>query len=157
MIFTERDREAQPLENLTEDQLYTLLGVRLKQVGDGGHARDRLAQEGTTPETHTRSDPMLAFGRDFFGRIERQAFDLMCGRGSTSPARRDAIANAFRKGESEVAAALSALLVSQLAVAPAIAPVVAALVIKLVYKPALGATCDSWTRRLSPKPDTITT
>ena len=57
---------------------------------------------------------------------------------------------AFSLGKSEVAAALAALLVSQLAIAPAIAAVVAAIAIKLFFAPAHDSMCDVWKGKLSP-------
>jgi hypothetical protein len=131
------------------EQLYAELGLRQKAIQED--PRQAGLFETTAAFDAPFAGPMDSLrelGRDFFRRVSKDAYNLVCGRDKEDADERKKIQDAFRVDATTVAAALSAALVSWFGWAPAIAGVVAALVMKLFFKNAYEATCDIWKKSL---------
>ena len=147
-------QSVEALIDLPEDELFRKLGVTINKVGaDGTLASDfALSVQTPVPQEQGAADVLGAFGRAYFNRFERQAFNLLCGDDASSEADRDKLSEAFHLTKADAAAAVTAVLIAQLALAPAVATILGALIVKLLFQPALDATCDVWSRRLNPEP-----
>ncbi len=126
----------------------------------------RVAMNRKDPRTVTDFDPtvepefealgvmsdLVTLGRDFFGRVNKQAYELMCGADAEDSQERKKLTEAFGLGKDAIGAALAALLVAYLGLAPALAAVVAALALRLFFKPGYEAMCDLWKSKLPSNP-----
>ena len=132
-----------------EDQLYEQLGIRVQAI-----KRDPSVSGSFAPSVTYEAaamgplDDLRDFGKAFFERFQGQAYNLICGSGQEDTDERKDLMKAFGLQKDDVAAAITALLIAQLAMAPAIAPVVAALIVRLCFRPAYGAMCDVWKTKL---------
>ena len=128
-----------------KDQLYLELGKRLA-INRIDHRKASDFEPEVEPEFET-----LGFASDlkqagilYFGRVNKQAYELVCGSAADDLKERDSLTKAFGIGPDAVAAALAPILVSHLAIAPAIAAVVAALTMKLFFRPGYDTMCEVW-------------
>jgi len=141
------------LDKLNDDALYAELGGRLRTIG----GQPQLSAQFALPvnfqaEAMGPLDDLRAFGRRFFDRVNRQAYQLVCGSDPENTKDREKVAESMGMGKDMFATTLTTLLVAQLGLAPAIAPVVALLIVRLCFKPALGAMCDVWKEKLGAVP-----
>lgn len=146
--------KAQPavdkLMQFDEAKLYAELGKRLKAIQREPSASADFDLEimATNVEALGPWQDLNDFGKRFFDRFNRQAYELVCGADSENTKERQSLLQAFGFGADAVAATLAALLVAHLAIAPAIAAVCATLAIKLFFKPGHAAMCDVWKEKL---------
>ncbi len=132
------------------DQLYEQLGIRSRGISAdpmiaGSFAPDLLYDAPLMGPM----DDLRRFGKLFFGRINKQCHDLVCGDDTKNTAERQKVVAAFKLGKEDVGSAIAALLVAYLGLAPAIAAVVAVLIVKLFFRPAVDSMCQVWTEDLS--------
>src|SRR5262245_20427946 len=111
------------------DQLYLEIGKRLQEIRrDPTIAGDfdltpRPGVEGLG------AGQLSELGREYFRRVNAQAYGLVCGADAPNTAERESLLKKFGLGKEAVAPALAALLVAHLAFAPAIAAVIAAIAV----------------------------
>jgi len=130
-----------------DDALFVELGNRLTALSSAPGFGGEFAP--VMPQAFGPVDDLRKFGKKFWEKFNKQAYDLVCGTDESNAALRKQILDAFNAGENAVAAAIAAALASgAFALAPAVAAVIAALVIKLFFKPAHGAMCDLWKEKL---------
>jgi hypothetical protein len=137
----------------TDDELYVELGKRLAMNRtDPKKVAEFQPQIPPEFETLGMVADLKALGRNYFSRVNKGAYELMCGSDADDTRERKKLVEAFGIGKEAVAAALAALLVAYLGIAPALAAVVAALVLRLFFRPAYDATCDLWKSKLPASP-----
>lgn len=141
------------LEAATDDKLFLALGARLTINKSDPIGVANFDVDEPEYETLGMLNDLTVFGRRYFERVNEQCYDLVCGIATEASTERATLLKAFSLGKSEVAAAMAALLVSQLAIAPAIATVVAVIAIKLFFAPAHEAMCEVWKGKLPSKTD----
>jgi hypothetical protein len=140
---------ANELASLSEDQLYTELGLRLQSIARAPDGSDQFNMiPGQPIESFGARDELKKFGQKFFARWNKQAFNLICGSSNEDAAAREQVANAFGLGKEAVVAAIAAALTAYIGLAAALAAVVASLVVRLFFKPGYEATCDYWKEKL---------
>lgn len=133
-----------------EDQLYEQLGIRAKAMAEDPSKGSSFEPDVIYAQAKMGAkEDVLEFGQRLFRRWNVEAHKLMCGSDPDDQKDREALANAFGVSDVAVAAALSALLVTQLGVAPAIAAVVAAIALKRFFRPAYEEFCEVWAKSLS--------
>jgi hypothetical protein len=140
------------LEPLKDDQLYAELGKRLQLIGQDPK---RSAEFGLTvpkeaAEAFGTIDDLRAFGREFFNRVNHQAYGLVCGSDSQNTEDRKKIEKAASLSKDAFTTTLATLLIAQLGLAPALVPVIALLIARLAFDPAIGAMCAVWKTKLGP-------
>ncbi len=136
-------------ENTTED-LYKELGLRLKAMQEDVS----LSSSFNPPipqniEAQGAAEDFRKFGEMFFQRVEKEAFNLICGTQAQENEQREKVLDAFGIGRDAVGAAIAGLLISQLGLAPLIAPVVATIILRLVFKPMYESMCGTWKENLA--------
>jgi hypothetical protein len=90
------------------------------------------------------------FGKIFFERWSRQAYNLVCGTDSSSTQDRQRIQDAFGLGKESVSTFLALALATHFLVAPAVASVIAVIAIRLFFSPAIETMCAVWKSKLPP-------
>lgn len=132
------------------DQLFLELGLRRKAV-ESDPMQAGLFQTTATYDADFAGplDALRDFGQEFFKRVSKDVFNLVCSEDSENSGQRKKLLEAFGDGKTTFAAALAALCVSWFGWAPAIAAVVAALVVKLFLNNAYIAMCEVWKKNLS--------
>lgn len=145
---------AYELVELSEDELFEQLGLRQRKIAADPSGSDRYdMQVPYDVETFGPIDDLKAFGRRYFAKVSRQAYNLMCGSGPEETEERQKIREAFGAGkEGVVAATLAGALVSAFSITPAIAAVVGALAVKIFFKPAYESMCEVWKGNLPDEP-----
>src|SRR5690242_9664832 len=124
------ESSAQPaVEKLLQsdpNQLYAELGLRQKAI-QADPAQAGMLETTATFEAELAGplDALRDIGRDFFNRVSKDAYSLVCGADKQKSGERTKVLNAFGLGPTAVAAAMSAAFVSWFGWAPAIAAVVA--------------------------------
>jgi len=131
------------------NQLYEELGIRVKayrsNLSVGGSFAPQVAY---TAKEMGALDDLRLFGKEFFGRVNRQAYELLCGNALTDKKDRAKLEEAFKIGPTDVAAYLAVLLAGNFGLAAGAATVVAALIMKLFFKPGQEAMCAVWATKL---------
>jgi hypothetical protein len=151
-LVSQAKPEIEKLMQSDVNQLYEELGIRVKAYGnDLSVATSFAPQVAYTAELMGPLDDLRLFGKEFFGRVNRQAYELVCGNALTDKKDRAKLEGAFKIGPTDVAAYLAVLLVGHFGLAAGAAAVVAALIIKLFFKPGHEAMCLVWATKL-PKP-----
>lgn len=87
------------------------------------------------------------FGRRFFRKASRRAYDVVCGEGESEES--VVVRRAFEQGKQAAAAALAAVMVASIGVLPAVAAAVAALIVTTVVPSGSEVLCEMWGERLS--------
>lgn len=132
-----------------EDQLYEELGMRIK-----AYQSDLSVGASFAPAVSYQAelmgplDDLRLFGKEFFRRMNRQAYELVCGNALQDKEERQKLAEAFKVGPGGAAAFLAALLVAHLGMAAGLAAVVAALLVRLFFRPAQEAMCQVWSQNV---------
>ncbi|WP_135611482.1 hypothetical protein [Methanococcoides sp. AM1] len=133
-----------------ENQLYVELGIRSQAI-----AKDFAVSSAFEPEVVYEEaemgfiDDLKEFGKRIYRRLEQEMYNLFCKSTAEDEEDLKKFANAFNIGETEVAAVMTALLVTQFGMAPAVAPVIAALVIKRFFDPVYEEFCIFWGEKIS--------
>jgi hypothetical protein len=130
------------------DGLMLTLAARVRAEADNKAAAE--LQQWDPPEvafaTDTEAGPewtamMLAFGREWWKKLEPQLFEVLCNK--NNPQHQDLI-KALQDGIKMLAAALAPALVAQAAMLPAIAIVVATIAAKEIAEAGLEVACELW-------------
>ncbi len=132
----------------TEDELYIELGRR---AGAASIKPSLVAMfeptELVAVETLGPLEDVREFGRRFFRKASRRAYDIVCGTDESEES--IVVRRAFAQGKQAAAAALAAVMVASIGVLPAVAAAVAALIVTTVGDSASEALCEMWGERLS--------
>lgn len=143
--------EIEKLMQSDVNQLYEELGIRVKAYkNDLTVGTSFSPQVAYTAELMGPMDDLRLFGKEFFQRVNRQAYELICGNALTDKKDRARLEEAFKIGPTDVAAYLAVLLVGHFGLAAGAAAVVAALIMKLFFKPGQEAMCKVWSTKLAP-------
>jgi hypothetical protein len=131
------------------DQLYAELGLRRKAI-DADPSQAGLFETTATYDAPFAGplDALKEFGKDFFDRVSKDVYELVCGTDANDKDEREKLGKAFGMGKAAFASSLAAICVSSFGWAPAIAVVVATLVVKLFLNNAYDAMCQVWKKRL---------
>ena len=139
---------AEELLSRDTDQLYELLGLRLKATEEDLNKQGNLEPEIEYPEHLGLMEDLQKIGRRVFNKIHTQAYTLVCGTSQEDEADRNKIIAAFGIGAEATVIALTSVLISTFGLAAAIAGVVAALIVRRFGEPALNeghaAMCEIW-------------
>ncbi|NJD52282.1 MAG: hypothetical protein FIB07_05375 [Candidatus Methanoperedens sp.] len=140
----------QKLLKSDEEQLYEKLGIRAKAI-----AQDPTKGSSFEPQvTYDKAqmglkEDVMEFGQRLFNRLDLEAYKLICGSETEDTNDRKDLIKAFSTNdEATIAAALSALLVTNLGLAPAIAAVVAVILVKRFFRPVYEEFCQTWKKNL---------
>ncbi len=133
-----------------EDQLYEKLGIRAKAIAEDPTKSSSFEPQVTYDQAQMGlKEDVLDFGKRLFNRWNAEAYKLICGSDLNDQKERKDLIRAFSSNdEITIAAALSALLVTNLGLAPALAAVVAALLVKRFFRPAYEEFCVVWKKNL---------
>ena len=138
------------LLNSDEGALFTTLGIRaLAMQGDTA-----LGSSFAPGVTHDESmmgplTEVRKYGERIFGRVNAEAYKLICGTDPEDAEDRKKLLDVFNLGGDRIAAIIAGLLVAQLGLAPAVAAVVAVIIFKrFLAKDAYQASCDFWKSKL---------
>jgi hypothetical protein len=147
------EKEAVPVvEKLLQsetDQLYAELGLRQKAIAQDPKQAGLLAPDVTYDAPFAGPlDTLRDFGQQFFERLSRDAYGLLCGSDAANADQRQKLLDAMNLGQTAFAATLVGALVGTFGLAPALASVVAALIVRLFFRNAHEAMCAVWQRRL---------
>lgn len=139
------------LSQLEDDQLYQQLALRVRTLEDDYQRAGELQLDVSyQPDLMGPLDDLADFGRRFFERFNRDAYNLVCS--ADDAAERQKVRQAFGLGREAVGGAIVALLITHLALAPAVATVVAALIVRLFLENSYEAMCSVWGDRLPAAP-----
>lgn len=132
----------------SDDDLYRLLGIRLKAM-----ERDPQQVAGFAPKIEAKElgiapGDLLGFGKTAFAQLAVAGHGVVCGADAQGFQLQRLLA-AFNTDVNRVTAAVATVLVGQLAMAPAIATIVATLVIGKVAPTSVDALCRVWTKKIA--------
>lgn len=140
-----------------EEALYRLLGTRMKMLERDPSVAGDFAPASLAPTELGFAVPdLLDFGRDAFLRIAGLGQGLVCGTESNQGFYLQRIFSTLNTDAATVTAAVTALLIGQLAIAPMIAGVVATIIVGKVAPKSLAALCQTWGAKVSPAGTTTT-
>ena len=143
------------LDEKTDDELFAELGGRLRALGfEPGIGGEFSPTITVSAEALGPLDDLRAFGPRFFDRLNREAYNLVCGSDPADSEDREKVKQSLGMGPEMVAATLTTALIAHLGLAPVLAPVYALLIVRLIINPAGGAMCDVWKTKLGPEPKT---
>jgi hypothetical protein len=132
-----------------EDQLYQQLGMRSKALAQdptlAGSFDIKVMYDGAAMGP---MEDVIAFGKRIFNIWTVQANKLVCGTEAEDSADRKKLVDALGIGETAVAVALAAIIVTHLGLAPVLAAVIAAIIIKRFFNPVYKEFCTAWTSNL---------
>ncbi|HEV8516303.1 MAG TPA: hypothetical protein VGQ47_01530 [Candidatus Limnocylindrales bacterium] len=138
------------LGDLEEDDLYRLLGMRLKAIErDPAKAGQFAPDVGSAQELGITAADLRDFGRRAFVHVARVGHMAICGQNAEG-FHLERILSALNTDAATATAVVATVLVAQLAIAPAIAGIVATIVIGRVAPSSLEALCQVWSRKLEP-------
>ena len=131
------------------DELFEHLGLALETIKQKPTAANSIElPELVDEESLGLGDDAVrnlqAFGRDFYARVNKDAYNLFCGNDAKNSKERDKLVDAFKLGPEAVAASMAAFLIAQLGLSPLIAVAVAAITVKLFFRNAHAAMCNVW-------------
>lgn len=122
---------------LSEDQMYYLLGESVIKWT----RRGRLADLETRPPV----SPAISVGKKLFNRIQREAYELICGSGEIPVEERKKIIESFGiKDEKALIMILTTVLVPYLGISAPIIALVATLISKRLVKAFHETLCEAW-------------
>ena len=132
-----------------EEQLYQELAIRNRNLEEDPSKGNSFDPENIiSDEKHAGLlDDAIEIGQNLFNSWNEQAFQLTCGSEPDNKKDREELLNAFGVSNVAVAAALSALLVTNLGLPAALAAVVAALAVKRFFNPVYEVFCSAWKER----------
>jgi hypothetical protein len=140
---------AREIIDLDVDQLYGELEIRRRMLADDARIAGSFDVVGEERASVSASLTVLSrMGRDFFGRLNRDLYDIVCGAGKDSADIRSKVLKLITDDVS-VTAYLATCAVVYLGIAPPIATVLAVLVTKLILKNAKETICAEWKASLS--------
>jgi hypothetical protein len=149
-LFTQAESAAKMLLKADEDQLYEQLGIRTKAIekdpATAGYFSPNVVYD--QAEMGLKED-VRELGEQVFRRWNAETYKLVCGSEYIDKKNRAEIAKAFGIGDVEVAAALSALLITSFGVAPAISAIIAALIVKRFFRPGYEEFCQVWQKHIA--------
>lgn len=142
------EREAPVLLERDEDKLYVDLAQAATSLKDAPQAVQtgcldlqvylRVVSE--EEETKLRN-----FGRRLFSRMQRAAYDLICGSDEVSTEERAKIFEAFGlKNARGLITVLVPVLVAYLGIATSVALLIATILVKIVLNPVYETLCEAW-------------
>lgn len=131
-----------------DDELYRLLAARMKLIERDPSMAGNVAPNVQDAARGIAADDLLKFGKSAFARISVAGQAVVCGSGADQGFHLQRLLSSFNTDLNSVAAALTGLLIAQLAIAPAIASVVATLVIGKVAPSSVDALCRVWTAKI---------
>ncbi len=142
------EREAPILLELDEDKLYVGLAqatTSLKEAPQAvqtGYLDLQVYLRVVSEEEETK---LRSFGRKLFSRMQRAAYDLICGSDEVSTKEREKLFEAFGlKNARGLIAVLAPVLVYYLGIATSVALFIATLLVKVVLKPVYETLCETW-------------
>jgi len=139
---------AEKLLQSDEDQLFAQLGLRKEFIDEHPAAGTELEPNVPAEFAGKGLDFMLEVGQEYFNRVNRDVYALLCGDDNANAEERAKLQNAFGLGNASIAGAITAAAVTVLHLPAAVAVVIAALIVKLFVKDGVAATCAVWHRHL---------
>ena len=146
------DTAANGLLDLEEDQLYELLGLRIRAAEEDVSIQGSFEPQVKYSEVMGPLDDLKAIGRRMFDRTHIQAYNLMCGTAPADKADRDKIVGALGLSAGAAIVTLSGVLASTFGIGAAFAGILAAIIIKRFAVPTADegykAMCELWVKHL---------
>ena len=135
------------VKTTNDEELYRLLAARMKAIDRDPTIAGNVAPNVQDAARGIAPADLLKFGKDAFVRISLAGQALVCG-SADQGYHLQKLLGSFNTDLSRLTAALTGLLIAQLAIAPAIASVVATLVIGKVAPTSVEALCRVWTAKV---------
>lgn len=132
-----------------EGQLYEQLGIRAKALAEDPTQGSSFEPQVTYDVAQMGlKEDVREFGQRLFHRWNVETYKLICGSDPKDKEDREDLMNAFGVDDGAVAAALTALLITNLGLTPALAVVIAAITVKRFFRPAYQEFCRIWEKNL---------
>jgi hypothetical protein len=136
------------------DELYRELGLVKVKVANDATGSDQFGLKVEySAEAFGPVDDLVSIGKQYFARVSRRAYGIICGNDPQDADERKKVRDSFELGKQAVAAALAAALVSSLAMAPAVAVLVAAIAVTIFGDAAYDTMCQVWKDNLPKVPE----
>ncbi len=135
------------VKTTNDEELYRLLAARMKAIERDPTTAGNIAPSVQDAARGIAPADLLKFGKDAFVRISIAGQAVVCG-SADQGLHLQRLLGSFNTNLSSLTAALTGLLIAQLAIAPAIASVVATLVIGKVAPTSVEALCRAWTAKV---------
>lgn len=147
-LMTATRSAVQELEALEDDDLYRLLGMRLKAIERDPSKAGQFAPDlGPVQELGITGADLRDFGRRAFDQLARLGHTAVCGQNAEGY-HLERILSALNTDAATVTAVVATVLVGQLAIAPAVAGIVATIVVGRVAPSTLEGLCRAWSAKL---------
>ncbi len=135
---------AADLQGVEDDELYRLMGVRLKAIERDPSTAGNFAPQVRAAELGVAPADLVKFGKAAFVKIGEAGHGVVCGSGAEQGFHLQRLLSSFNTDVNTITAAVTGLLIAQLAIAPAIAGVVATLVVGKIAPTSVDALCKVW-------------
>ncbi|NES64056.1 MAG: hypothetical protein F6K24_01730 [Okeania sp. SIO2D1] len=152
--MTEMNELMEKLAQLDEETLEAQLGMQAEDLGDdltkGASIESININTLTAVPRGPEGNKFIEFGQNLFQRLNREAYDLLCGSdpfgddGNTMKT----IENAYSESSTKAAGILAPILVANLSLTPAIAAIVATLIVQKIAKATEETICSTWQESL---------
>jgi hypothetical protein len=137
----------------SDEELYKALGLRVRKLARDVSGADRFDLDvAYDAQAFGAKDVIIDFGKRFFARTNRRAFQLVCGDDTEDEDIRDQLRDALGLKEAAFGAALTGVLIGSLGLAAPVAVVVSTLITKLFYREAYNTMCEVWEENLPAPP-----
>jgi len=137
------------LQSTDDDELYRLLGLRIKAI-----ERDPARAGMFAPVVPRQEEMGIAFvdlidlGKRTFGRLAAAGHSLICGSQADQGFHLQRLLSTINTDATTVTAAVTTLLIGQLAIAPAVAGIVATIIVGKAAPSSLEALCKTWASKI---------
>ncbi|MFL5757077.1 MAG: hypothetical protein ACJ77N_12355 [Chloroflexota bacterium] len=138
---------AEQLQDVDDDELYQQLGLRIRAIERDPSIAGDLSPDVPATEMGISFVDLREFGRRTFVTLSAPAMGVVCA-GAGEGHSLEALLRSFGTSGTAVTAALTTVLIGQLAIAPAVAGIVATLVVGKVAPATLQGLCGGWGRKL---------
>lgn len=128
-----------------ESRLMEDLGTRARAGALDPAATGSFAPVTADLRTHMGpADELRKLGLRIFRRLNREAWELICGTDKDDVEDRDKLLGALKVDRATAAAVLTGILIANLGLSAAVAPVVSVLLLKRFFNPVYEELCGAW-------------
>ena len=142
------------LESADDDELYRLLGMRVKAIERDPSKAGSYAPDVRQEEMGIAFVAVIDIGKRTFGRLAAAGHSLICGSPGDQGFHLQRLLSTLNTDATTVTAAVATLLVGQLAIAPAVAGIVATIVVGKAAPASLESLCKTWASKI-PAPEGV--
>ena len=136
------------LQAADDDELYRLLGMRIKAIERDPMKAGSFAPDVRQEEMGIAFVDLIDAGRKTFERLAVAGHSLICGSGADEGFHLQRLLSTLNTDATTVTAGVATLLIGQLAIAPAIAGIVATIIVGKAAPASLESLCKTWASKL---------